>query len=131
MSYVCVHILHRWTIRSDFRFYSLLFFKKWAIPGLFLVYFRPFQAKKQSNSDHKSMLKIVYPVLDSNRWLLEHKLSPITTRPVLPPNLLSLGRVIVSFWSITSKRQTALKHMHRFRGKGGIRRHTVICWDRD
>ena len=65
-----------------------IFFKRWANPGLFFVNFRHFKQSKQflqqtnvkkcpSSSQHR----------DSNSKPLKHELSPITTRPGLPPQL--------------------------------------------
>ena len=65
----------------------LHFFKKWANPGLFLVYFRSF-SNKQYNFYNKQMWKMLSPSSiqhrDSNPWHLEHESSPITTRQGLP-----------------------------------------------
>ena len=58
-------------------------FFKWAISGLFLVYFRSFK-KTSIQFYNKLMLKNVHLIFDAgirNLRPLEHKPPPITTRP--------------------------------------------------
>ena len=61
------------------------FFKKWAIPGLCLIYFRSFQ----TNITIFTMLCEKCPTSitcrDSNPRPLERESLPVTTRPGLPP----------------------------------------------
>ena len=64
-----------------------LFFKKWAIPGLFFVYFWSY-SNKQYNFYNNSKWKNPSSIQrrDLNPRPLEHESPPITTRPGLPPN---------------------------------------------
>ena len=57
----------------------LLFFKKWANPGLFFIYFRLFQRTLQFLQQIN--VKNVLLVYDSNSWPLESDSPSITTRP--------------------------------------------------
>ena len=60
----------------------LLFFKKWANPGLFFIYFRLF--KPITNFTTNKYVKNIHPVCrDSSSRPLEHEFPPITTRPRL------------------------------------------------
>ena len=73
-------------IKSD-----MFFFKKWALHGLFFVYFRSFQTNKQYTFCHKSMWKNVNPVFLLGFEPLIHESSPITTRPGVPPKFDMVG----------------------------------------
>ena len=68
----------------------LTFFKKWANPGLFFVYFRSFQTNNTSLTT--KMWKMSCPsniwCLDSNPQPSGYESHPITTRPGLPPTIL-------------------------------------------
>ena len=59
---------------------------KWANPGLFFVYFQSFQTNKQflQKINVKNCPSSIRH-LDSNPQPFEHEMSPITTRPGLPP----------------------------------------------
>ena len=63
-----------------------LFFKKWANPGFFFVYFWSFHTTNtifSTNQCEKCPSSIQH--WDSNPWPFKHESSPITTRPGLPP----------------------------------------------
>ena len=66
------------------------FLKKWAIPGLFFVYFRLFQTNNTiftTNECEKMSCPSSIRRQDSNPRPLERESPPITTRPGLPPML--------------------------------------------
>ena len=62
------------------------FFKKWASPGLFLIYFRLFKHTLQilQQINLKKCPSSIW-CRDLNSWPLKHESPPITTRPGLPP----------------------------------------------
>ena len=72
--------------------FNILFFKKWANPGLFFVYFHLFKqtlqflqqinVKKCPSSIRRQ---------DSNSQPSDFESPPLTTRPRLPPNILSIS----------------------------------------
>ena len=72
---------------SDIFFSSFCFFKKWAIPGLFFVYFRSFQTNINTILQQTNVKKCPSSIRrwDSNPWPSDHESPPITTRPGLPP----------------------------------------------
>ena len=76
------------------RSYSYIFFKKWAIPDLFLVYFRLFKQTIQflQQIDVKKYPSSVR-CWDLNPRPSEDELPPITTKPGLSP-------IIAIFYSI-------------------------------
>ena len=69
-------------------------FYKWAIPGLFLVYFRSFQTNINAIFITDQCEKMSGPSSiwrrDLNPQPLEREPPPITTRPGLPPILYTL-----------------------------------------
>ena len=71
---------------------NLLFLKKWANPGLFFVYFESFQTNNTIFTINKCE-KMSCPSTiwrNSNPRSSEHESPPITTRPGLPPYLITL-----------------------------------------
>ena len=75
---------------SFFFFMYLPFFFQWANAGLFFVYFWSFQTNITifaTNQCEKCPSSI--QCQDSNPQPLKHELSPITTRPGLPPNIFN------------------------------------------
>ena len=68
---------------------AYIFYKKWANPGLFFIYFWSFQTNN-TIFYNKSMRKMSCPSSirhwDSNPRPSERESPPITTRPGLPPN---------------------------------------------
>ena len=68
------------------------FFKKWANPGLFFIYFRSFQTNNTTfttNQCEKCPSSIWSWDLNPQPFI--HESSPITTRPGLPPYFVKLG----------------------------------------
>ena len=63
-------------------------FKKWANPGLFLIYFNLFKHTLQFLQQIN--VKNVHTCRDLNSRPLEYEPPPITTRPGLPPTCLTL-----------------------------------------
>ena len=93
------------------------FFKKWANPGLFLVYFRSFQTNIitifRKNNCEKCPSSI--RCLDSNPRPLEREPLPITTRPGLPPDLFifSLKCCFLKRLGLTHNRSRGLPTFYR------------------
>ena len=63
-----------------------IFFKKWSSPGLFCVYFHPFQTNNTiflvtTNQCDKMSIQYKAPGFEP----FKHEFSPITTGPGLPP----------------------------------------------
>ena len=70
--------------------FSTFLFLKWAIPGLFFIYFRSFQINNSiftTNECEKMSCQSSIPRQDSNPRPLECESPPITTRPGLPPKI--------------------------------------------
>ena len=66
--------------------YEVVFFKKWANPGLFFVYFRNFQTNiKNFKTKICQKMSIQYTVPGFEPRPSERESLPITTRPGLPP----------------------------------------------
>ena len=71
----------------------ILFFKKWANPGLFFVYFWSFQTNNTiftANQCEKMSCPSSILCRDSNPQPFERESPPITTRPGLSSNLCFL-----------------------------------------
>ena len=79
--------------RSD-----IVFLKKWAIPGLFFVYFRSFQTNINTILQQINVKKCPSSIRrwDSNPWPSDHESPPINTRPGLPPFCSQYYR---AFWT--------------------------------
>ena len=69
---------------SLFFFYQRYFFK-WAIPGLFFIYFCLFKQTLQFLQQIYVEKCYVHPVYGAGIRTYEHESPPITTRPGLPP----------------------------------------------
>ena len=82
--------LFNFTSQLD-RFQFYLFFKKWADPSIFFVYFRSFSNKHQYNFTSNLCEKCQSRILnwDLNLRSSERESPPITTRPGHPPNFIS------------------------------------------
>ena len=88
------------------------FFKKWAIPGLFFIYFRLF-----NTVDNKQMLNKICRWLESNRGPLVSKASALPTEPQpLPkvlqslPNHFRLFSIFTNQWQIIVSNKSWKKH---------------------
>ena len=78
-----------WGLAINFKFY--LFLKNGPTPASFIVYFRSFQTNIITNFTTNKCEKCPPSTRcwDSNPRPLEHESTPITTRPRLPPKILS------------------------------------------
>ena len=69
----------------------IIFFKKWANPGLFFVYLLSFQTNNTiftTNQCEKMVCSSSMQRQYSNPWPSEHESPPVTTRPGLPPDII-------------------------------------------
>ena len=77
---------------------ELFFFFKWANPGLFLFDFRLFnQTNTNFATNQCEKCPSSIQCWDSNQQPLKHELSPVTTRPGLPPTELFSLNALYSF----------------------------------
>ena len=74
-----------------------LFKKKWAKPGLFIVYFWSFQTNIVTNFTTNICEKCPSSLRcwDLNPWPSGHESPPITTRPWLPPYMAPFYQMIM------------------------------------
>ena len=71
--------------QHQFKNNPCLFFKKWANPSLFFIYFCLFQTHITNFTTNRYVKKCPSSIWceDLNSWPLEHESPPITTRPGL------------------------------------------------
>ena len=109
---------------------AFFFFKKWANPGLFFVYFRSFSNKHNTILQQINVKKCSSSIQrkDSNPQPLERESPPITTRPGLPhfdeknpyPILPLAALFLFPFWFPNKRKRKTNRLLYlpsRHRGK--------------